>query len=311
MINKLLFFAVMLTIVACFEDNINQSRVEEVKVVLTSEKGKSIAEEMLDFNRFVAQLSNASADEITSKLQKQAKFYFPDSTVFNNHYLFGHEIPYRDSFRLLLYEYSTEDASKNHMYLGSFSLSGKVLDILKTETLTAHDGNISINLVDGEYLEVEYADFGLKHSFYESNRYCNKLPDSLKITPENPVTKYKKYTRQNDFEQHIFYKYYQIDSVGLFVQLNNTTFDFPDRKYPLVSSKILSFEELNQYSNKQLAYMKQEIFAVHGLVFTSKKWKRAFRKQEWYAPKFINVDYLLSNIEQINIAKIDQAMITY
>jgi hypothetical protein len=47
--------------------------------------------------------------------------------------------------------------------------------------------------------------------------------------------------------------------------------------------------------------MRNEIFADHGYIFKTDKWKDHFSKQEWYSPRYENVNDSLSTIENYNI----------
>ncbi len=75
----------------------------------------------------------------------------------------------------------------------------------------------------------------------------------------------------------------------------------PKRKYYIGSSDFLTHEILEDYSSKELSIMRNEIFAGHGYIFRSDKWKEYFSKQEWYKPKYEDVTQWLSMIERHNI----------
>ena len=255
-------------------------------------------------------MSTNEEASLQSKLHEEAKFYFPDTTIFENHYLFGHEIPSLDSFRMLVYEYSAEDTPDNHFFITNFHPTGRAIDVLKAKPLSM-DGNLSINLVDGEILELIYADFYLDPSFFQSDRFYCKVPDSLQQVHTEEHTSLKKYVKQKDYHQLNFYEYYKIDINGQFEQLKTNNQVDARRKYPFASTRVLSFEELDRYTVRQLEMMVHEIEADHGKIFESRSLQRYFKRKKWYQPLFDQIEASLNDIEKINISKIREQLLTY
>ena len=52
--------------------------------------------------------------------------------------------------------------------------------------------------------------------------------------------------------------------------------------------------------------MRNEIFADHGYIFKSQKWKDYFADKPWYTPRYEDVNDKLSVIEKINIQTISE-----
>lgn len=316
MIQKLIFIILAISLLGCFFDNhINQTdslanKGNNAKALKASKKGLPLKESMLAFNDFVKALSTNQNVSTEGTLHDQAKLYFPDSTIYKDHYLFGHDIPSPDSFRILVYEYSSETSSESHFFITNFHPSGEAIDVLKAVPLSM-DGNLSINLVDGEILELEYADFYLNPAFFESDRFYCKVPDSLQHTDSEQPIHLKKYLRKKDYQQLNFYENYKIDKNGQFVRLRTKNLVNPKRKYPFASSRVLSFEELNRYSHKQLEMMIHEIQADHGQIFETTWLRRYFRKKKWYDARYDNIEPFLNDIEKINIVKIQQQVLTF
>ena len=75
-------------------------------------------------------------------------------------------------------------------------------------------------------------------------------------------------------------------------------------RFPQASQRLLSASDLRGLSKSDLGIMRNEIFARHGYIFTTSKWKNYFSNQSWYTPRYSDVNSLLSNIEQQNIALI-------
>jgi hypothetical protein len=66
----------------------------------------------------------------------------------------------------------------------------------------------------------------------------------------------------------------------------------------------LDIFSLAQLNNQNLRLLRNMIYAKHGLIFNSPDLTTYFRKFNWYTPKHTNVDNLLTNIDRINIQKI-------
>ncbi|GEM_PF-3249685 len=50
--------------------------------------------------------------------------------------------------------------------------------------------------------------------------------------------------------------------------------------------------------------MRNEIYASHGFIFASEKWRTFFMGKQWYKPE--NIENELSFIEKINLIKISE-----
>ena len=131
----------------------------------------------------------------------------------------------------------------------------------------------------------------------------------LDATSEHTVL--RNYAQKEDFVQTTTYENYLIDNAGQFVLLNNQSKLIEKRKYPASSTRVLSRQELDRYNNRQLALIQNEILAVHGYIFKTKKERRYFRKKDWYKPLYDQIDVLLNDIEKINLAKIQEMNMTY
>jgi len=72
-------------------------------------------------------------------------------------------------------------------------------------------------------------------------------------------------------------------------------------KYPQASERILTDSDLQGLSKPELRIMRNEIFARHGYIFKSDDLKEHFGNQNWYAPKYADVNSMLTTTEQKNI----------
>lgn len=76
------------------------------------------------------------------------------------------------------------------------------------------------------------------------------------------------------------------------------------RLFPQASNRILDISELKNYQKADLDIMRNEIFADHGYIFKTEKWKKYFQTQYWYTPLFDDVNNKLTIVEKNNIHKI-------
>jgi hypothetical protein len=72
-------------------------------------------------------------------------------------------------------------------------------------------------------------------------------------------------------------------------------------KYPVASSRILTYDDVQYLSKDELSIMRNEIFARHGFIFKTQKMIDYFNKQKWYRPMHNDVYGKLTPIEKKNI----------
>lgn len=94
---------------------------------------------------------------------------------------------------------------------------------------------------------------------------------------------------------------YKIYDDGYMKLIHQTTIG-PYRKYPGVSTRILSNLDLDLLSSNDIDYMRNELFADYGYKFKSERWRYIFEDQPWYQPKAdeIPIEWL-STIEKRNL----------
>jgi hypothetical protein len=71
--------------------------------------------------------------------------------------------------------------------------------------------------------------------------------------------------------------------------------------YPQGSDRPLLAEDVENLDAWDLKIMRNEIYARHGYIFRTEEMKDYFNAQRWYAPKYENVDDMLTKIEKENI----------
>jgi serine/threonine protein kinase len=84
---------------------------------------------------------------------------------------------------------------------------------------------------------------------------------------------------------------------------NNTTTndDFVYGRYPEASTRYLTQSDLEGFNARELMFMRNEIFARHGYIFTDPNLADYFKKQYWYSATSSDVSNKLTAIEQANI----------
>jgi hypothetical protein len=96
------------------------------------------------------------------------------------------------------------------------------------------------------------------------------------------------------------YTYYLIGTSGI-TTLTGSDLISKNRTYTKSSQKLLTKKEISDLTKSERDVMRNEIFADHGYIFKTDKWKDHFSKQEWYSPRYENVNDSLSTIENYNI----------
>ncbi len=91
------------------------------------------------------------------------------------------------------------------------------------------------------------------------------------------------------------------------IEENNRTGKYPG-KYPYISMRQLTEDDLKGLSDLDKKIMKNEILARYGFKFQDKEMKTYFSEQKWYKPKFDNVDKMITELEMKNIELINTSM---
>jgi hypothetical protein len=72
-------------------------------------------------------------------------------------------------------------------------------------------------------------------------------------------------------------------------------------RFPEGSERYLNSSELYNFSQWDLKIMRNEIFARHGYIFQTLEMRDYFLKQNWYEPRYYDVNNMLSKVEKANI----------
>ncbi len=229
------------------------------------------------FYSFIKNLSAPSTDALQGALHEEAKNFFPDSTMHPGLSLFGVELAYTDSIRLLYYEFSKAVPPESYAYLSSFTKGGLPIEVLPLKE-ASFNGNAAVNIIDDAVLELEYYDV---------------------------------YTREGHQEEELAFEYYQIEADGHLSLLSTPSFISEEREYLEASARLLSMDELKRYEARELKILELELLAQYGQVFSDPKWQSYFEKTNWYLPRDQEAEALLSGLEKINLQKIRQLQINF
>jgi hypothetical protein len=118
------------------------------------------------------------------------------------------------------------------------------------------------------------------------------------------VTKSEIMTSSNE-EDSVYsrrFDFYLIED-GEFLRVNNPSGEYL-RKYDIASYKLLEYDYLSGLSFEELDIMRNEIFADHGYIFKTQRWKDYFSDKCWYIPRYGDVTDKLTVVEKINIENI-------
>lgn len=161
----------------------------------------------------------------------------------------------------------------------------KVLDI-KVE-----DNIVTYSVENYDQDNILYYDINIEVIDEEYIRYIN---DNGKSQSYKLISKTEAAIKMKDYEENV--------ENGFNINDKNTDYIIYDS-----DRRLLTKEELSNYSKEELAYIRNEIFARRGYVFESEEYKSYFNKKTWYTPNPSfdgNIDSLnLIEKENVNLIK--------
>lgn len=259
------------------------------------------------YRAFISQLNRAGGLEPTDELYQEATLFLPDTTLRADTYLFGKKLASRDSIDIIFYELTSMEGDDTWFNIASFLPDGQVVDLIQVVGKT-QDANLHISIVDEAIIELEYVDFYLSPEYFKTERY-EAVPDSILELYKNRHTAMHDYIWKKDYAETSRYENYRLNGQGVFIRLDEKILTNFSRRYPFASTRILANDELDRFSPRELSLMKNEIYADYGQIFTDEKTKRYFSKKSWYTPLMEDVTELLSDVEAINIGKIEKRLL--
>jgi len=82
------------------------------------------------------------------------------------------------------------------------------------------------------------------------------------------------------------------------------TYDPSVGEYPQASQRLLTEEDVENYTSEELEVMRNEIYARHGYSFKNRKMRAYFEAKDWYIPLGVDIRSQLTDDEVKNIALI-------
>lgn len=179
-------------------------------------------------------------------------------------------------------------------------------DTGKTYVFSAKENKVKgFPFKNSEYTLAEIFDFPNPIMIFDEGSYAvNKTSKGLELTPVRL------------FGDEGFYEPIP-DSQKIFLKRTQDPMEYD---YPLLSKEYFTLSELVLYGGdpyatigdsdikagirnilNALSTMRNEIFARHGYIFNSGKWKRHFSSKKWYKPTKTDISSDLSEIEETNI----------
>ena len=308
MIKTSLIFVSLLTIMGCCSLLFQREgeaigREQEKEIIITPPSPEiSYQERKVRFQNFADSLNKAAVLSASDDLYQEARLFLPDTTLRPKSYLFGKRLARRDSLDIFFYEISQEDTDGASFNLVSFFPDGRAIDLIAVHGKT-NDANLGISLIDQEIFELTYVDFYLSPEYFETDRYVD-APDSVKALQSTQHTAMQDYIWKKDYNETNHYENYRLSQDGKFEKLSRKLNPSLTRKFPFTSTRVLANDEIERYAVRDLQLMINEIYADYGKIFSSQKLNYYFQKRSWYQAISEEVDDLLSEVEKINIQKI-------
>ncbi len=308
MIRTSLILVSLLTIAGCYNllfqrgGEAIDSNAEKTVISTPPSSEISYQERKIRFQNFADSLNKAAVLTESDNLYQEARLFLPDTTLRSQSYLFGKRLARRDTLEIFFYEISQENTDGTSFNLVSFYPDGRAIDLIAVHGKT-NDANLGISLIDQEIFELTYVDFYLSPEYFSTDRYAD-APDSVKILQSTQHTAMQDYIWKKDYNETNLYENYRLNQSGKFEKLSRKQQPSLSRKFPFTSTKVLATDEIERYAVRDLQLMINEIYADYGKIFSSKKLNYYFKKKSWYQPQTENVDHLLSDVERLNIQKI-------
>lgn len=202
------------------------------------------------------------------------------------------EVSTKGNIKAVIY-YTKILGIEEYFYLATFSNEG---DLVSSERIAINGGDLAF------YRQSNY-------EFIDDHKIITKVmvyDDEIVIFGEEDEDYFQEFPFAEERPEFtdIRYEYFKIMSNGKIEKLTDIEKNEYQRRYKIVSLKYLTQNALNRYTKEELRIMRNEIFAAHGYIFKTKKIREYFLMQEWYIPKYENVDSLLTHIEKVNISNI-------
>jgi hypothetical protein len=176
----------------------------------------------------------------------------------------------RASVTILVNQFIPAGAGGNTISIYSFALGGLLISFERIVSMNAED------------------EFPSKHRMEFINDSIIWITDYSRQEVKSGLLK----TRETHF-------YYVFGEEG-YIEIENLKYFNPAGIFQS-SSRIYDLQELGSLCTEDLDIMRNEIFAKHGYIFKTEKWRKYFENKEWYKPEFEDVTDKLTAIEVVNL----------
>jgi len=308
MIKTFLILVSLLTMAGCYNLLFQQggeaipAGAEKTAIYKPPTPEISYQERKIRFKKFADGLNQSAVLTESDALYQEARLFLPDTTLRPQSYLFGKRLARRDTLDLFFYEISQEETDGTSFNLVSFFPDGRAIDLIAVHGKT-NDANLSISLIDEEVFELAYVDFYLSAEYFETDRYAD-APDSVKALQSTQHTAMQDYIWKKDYNETHHFENYRLNEAGKFEKLSRKSQPSLSRKFPFTSTRVMANDEIERYTVRDLQLMINEIYADYGKIFSSKKLNYYFQQRSWYRPQSKEVDQRLSDVEKLNLQKI-------
>ena len=192
-----------------------------------------------------------------------------------------------DLRRLVVAGTYTDNKGGEHVFSATENKASNIVEGIDTyDFAVTYDMPRPILLIGGLFLGVNTTEDGIElvpMRYYQDNDYYDPIPGSI-------ILSLTRTSGTNDVRYPLLStEYFTLPQLLTYAGTSNYT------------SVQYSWREQIQQQVDKLAVMRNEIFARHGYIFSSKKWKDYFGKMSWYKPTTTDVNANLTEIETINI----------
>lgn len=135
-----------------------------------------------------------------------------------------------------------------------------------------------------------------------ANAYVYRAKENFEHDNHEAALGYLKKAEEHGYNIQDFEYYNQLEKEDK----ENTNNDSKDYIIADSSTRYLTKEDLSKYSKKQLAYIRNEIFARNGYIFDTDAYSNYFYGKSWYKPnpEFGGNESELNDVEKANVALI-------
>lgn len=252
---------------------------EAIDMIPDNDDILSLYNECLQKNKIYTLYKKLSNDENIIEPLKGPIYYF----------LFGNRYEEKEFEKLVK---QNLDVIESYLFCDGIAEVKNSIDLLKKEYYELYKfkeqlyneiyglANDISNVTDDKNYDLDSNDKTKKKwSFTENERIliimCAAVVCCILISLKHQTVKNYNFNKEKSYVDSSDYQQSDDDSS----EEKDSAYIMPDS-----NSRYLTIFELNSYSDSDLGYMRNEIFARHGYVFTNEEYKEYFENKSWYTP---------------------------